>query len=471
MPFSSIQFIFLFLPVVVLGYFILQQFKLDRFKGGWLLLCSIGFYAFWKYEDLFPLIISASFNYALYKRLCDERYKKQCLIFGILCNLLFLAWFKYPILFLNHQQKDIPLGISFYTFTQIAFLVDGYGQKFKELSFSKYNLFVGYFPHLICGPILLFKDFYPQLLKKSQLKITGENITYFLFFFSAGLFKKLFIADPLGEYVSSIFDKPDILIFNIKSILLGTLCYSFQLYADFSGYSDMAVGLSKLFGITIPFNFNSPYKSTSIVEFWRRWHMSLSNFLRNYIYIPLGGSRMGEVRQSLNLLTVMIIGGLWHGSSITFLIWGAYHGLLLTISHHLKKRFSRSQDSMLITMIKVATTFMCVSFGWTIFRSQNMSQLGDIMYAIVSMKRDGLALRFTNNWQQIALVMGIIMSFILPETQRLHEIIFVSKDERIFQKAVPLLRRVPVAGLVSGVLLALGILCLGKPQQFLYSGF
>ena len=336
MLFSSFEFIFYFFPLVVAGYLLLQAFQLNQYKSSWPLLSSIGFYAFWQLKDLIPLIISATVNYTIFKIMLEGQSKKPHLWLGITFNLSFLAWYKYPVLFMRSGEGTIPLGISFYTFTQIAFLVDGYRQQFKDLSFSKYALFVGYFPHLVCGPILIFKDFYPQIIKKAQLKIDIDNVIYFLFFFSIGLFKKTFIADPLGLYVSSVFDLATGSL-DSRTILLATLCYSFQLYADFSGYTDMAVGLSRLFGITIPFNFNSPYQSQSIIEFWRRWHISLGNFLKNYIYIPLGGNRTTLLRQSFNVIIVLVLGGIWHGSSLTFLMWGFYHGTLLALNHALKQ--------------------------------------------------------------------------------------------------------------------------------------
>lgn len=471
MPFSSFEFIFYFFPFVVVGYLLLQTLKLNQFKSSWLLLSSISFYAFWQWKDLIPLIISATVNYIIYKIMFEDQSKKLYLWLGITFNLLFLAWYKYPILFLQTGEGTIPLGISFYTFTQIAFLVDGYRQQFKGLSFSKYALFVGYFPHLVCGPILIFKDFYPQIIKKTQLKIDMENVVYFLFFFSIGLFKKTFIANPLGLYVSSVFDLATESL-DFRTILLATLCYSFQLYADFSGYTDMAVGLSRLFGITIPFNFNSPYRSPSIIEFWRRWHISLGNFLKNYIYIPLGGNRTTLLRQSFNVIIVLVLGGIWHGSSLTFLMWGFYHGTLLALNHALKQvlpKFKLPFKNLknYLTSFKVASTFVLVCLGWVIFRAHDVQQAFDLLKSIFLLEDQGAVNYFTTKWQYIALLFGFFIAFISPETQILYEN-YLSQDAL---GRVAVKRTLSLAGVISGVLLAIGILLLNKPQQFLYSGF
>ena len=471
MPFSSFEFIFYFFPFVVVGYLLLQTLKLNQFKSSWLLLSSISFYAFWQWKDLIPLIISATVNYTIYKIMFEDQSKKLYLWLGITFNLLFLAWYKYPILFLQTGEGTIPLGISFYTFTQIAFLVDGYRQQFKGLSFSKYALFVGYFPHLVCGPILIFKDFYPQIIKKTQLKIDMENVVYFLFFFSIGLFKKTFIADPLGLYVSSVFDLATESL-DFRTILLATLCYSFQLYADFSGYTDMAVGLSRLFGITIPFNFNSPYQSPSIIEFWRRWHISLGNFLKNYIYIPLGGNRTTLLRQSFNVIIVLVLGGIWHGSSLTFLMWGFYHGTLLALNHALKQvlpnfKLPFKNLKNYLTGFKVAATFVLVCLGWVIFRAHDVQQAFDLLKSIFLLEDQGTVKYFTTKWQYIALLFGFFIAFISPETQILYEN-YLSQDAL---GRVAVKRTLSLAGAISGVLLAIGILLLSKPQQFLYSGF
>ena len=471
MLFSSFEFIFYFFPLVVAGYLLLQTLKLNQYKSSWLLISSIGFYAFWQWEDLIPLVISATVNYTVYKIMLESQSKKLPLWLGITFNLLFLAWYKYPILFMQSGGGTIPLGISFYTFTQIAFLVDGYRQQFKDLSFSKYALFVGYFPHLVCGPILIFKDFYPQIIKKAQLKIDMDNIVYFLFFFSIGLFKKTFIADPLGLYVSSIFDLASGPL-DFRTTLLATLCYSFQLYADFSGYTDMAVGLSRLFGITIPFNFNSPYQSQSIIEFWRRWHMSLASFLKNYIYIPLGGNRTSLPRQSFNLLIVLVIGGIWHGSSLTFLIWGFYHGTLLAINHALKQTLSNFKlpfESLrnFLGSFKVVATFILVCLGWIIFRAHDVHQAFDLLRSIFLLENQGTVAYFTTKWQYIALLLGFFLAFLLPETHILYENLL--SQEALKRKMAK--KILPLAGAISGILLAIGILLLSKPQQFLYSGF
>lgn len=466
MLFSTFEFIFCFLPIVIGVFYILQKYNFEEYKGNWLLLCSLGFYLFWNPHDSIPLIISTIVNFSIYK-IADLLDNKKYLVFGIMFNLLFLSWFKYPDLIFSHQHYDsIPLGISFYTFTQITFLVSRYNQAHMHVDFTKYALFVSYFPHLVCGPILIFKDFYSQIVAKNKMLIKKENVVFCLFFFTTGLFKKTFIADPLGLYASSIFDGGSSAL-DYKYNALAVLCYSLQIYADFSGYSDMAVGLSKLFNISIPFNFNSPYRSQSIIEFWRRWHISLSSFLKNYLYIPLGGNEKGRLRQCINLLLVMAIGGIWHGSNVTFLIWGFYHGLLLAVNHWLKNivnfRFLLFKK---LTIVKSLAVFILVSIGWVIFRSHNWDQAYSMFTSLIFLQEGLAGTYFTTKWQYIAVILGIMYSFVLPETQNSYDKIFCSD-----LKNIVLQKNVGIIGGIIGFLFMISILALNKPQQFLYSGF
>lgn len=469
MLFSSFQFIFQFLPCVVIGYFLLQHLKLDHLKVPWLLLSSFGFYLFWNPSDLIPLIVSSSVNF-LFFRLMALSHQRVYLAIGIAFNLVFLGWYKYACLFFQTAPESIPLGISFYTFTQIAFLVDSFRQRFRDLNLLKYNLFVSYFPHLVCGPILIFKDFYYQLTQKNLARLSLDNITYFFFFFSIGLFKKTFIADPLGLYVTSVFDSSSLFWIDYKSLLLAMLCYSFQIYADFSGYSDMAVGLSRLFGIVIPFNFNSPYQSTSIIEFWRKWHMSLSAFLKNYLYIPLGGNQCGQFRQYFNLLIVMTLGGIWHGANVTFLIWGIYHGFLLIMNHLLGKLVLRTQVSMpkyrSLDILKGLIVFLLVSIGWIFFRSNSVDQAFGVLSNIFLFRSSELSVSFTSKWQNLGVILGVFFAFFLKEPQVLYSYL-----EEKFQEDIKIRLMLPIIGCIMGTIFSLGLLGINKPQQFLYSGF
>jgi len=267
------------------------------------------------------------------------------------------------------------LGISFFTFTQIAFLSDTYKGRCKEYNFIHYILFVTYFPHLIAGPIIHHKDMMPQFANLLRGKFSWYNVSLGASIFVLGLFKKVVVADYFVCFVQTLFDtaSPPILFINAW---FGILCYAVQLYFDFSGYSDMAIGLSTLFGIRMPINFNSPYQATSIIDFWRRWHISLSNFLREYLYIPLGGNRKGFIRKNMNLFLTMFLGGLWHGAGLTFILWGVIHGILLMLNNFLIwiSNFipSKLRRFFSVKETKKIITFLFVVLAWVPFRAPSL---------------------------------------------------------------------------------------------------
>ncbi len=470
MVFSSYKFLLGFLPITFFVFFILQKFQNAKLTSIWLLVASVIFYVCWNPMDVLPLTASILINYTIY--LCMKRFPCRLLFMwgGVIFNVLFLISYKY-INFGDWQgfgvgnNASIPLGISFYTFTQIAFLVDCYREDFAKNDIVRYSLFVSYFPHLICGPILSFKELYPQLSNPNKFKVSQENIAIFLLYFSIGFFKKIIIADPLGDYVTKVFDVDGLAFFHYKTCLWATLAYSVQLYFDFSGYSDMAVGVSRLFGVTIPFNFDSPYKSKSIIEFWRRWHISLSNFLKNYVYIPLGGNRVIPFRRHLNLFMVMILGGIWHGGAWTFVVWGGYHGLLLTVNHLWKshkffgrmnsfKFFNKSAD-----LVKVLSTFILVCIGWVLFRSQSLDFAKNIYSSVLTLNTAGTFLVFNRYY---SLVLGLLVIIFLPDTVRIQE--WMCK---------PNLKKWQVVSMASAcaVMMAIAFMSLGQVQHFIYSGF
>ncbi|HET7832180.1 MAG TPA: MBOAT family O-acyltransferase, partial [Gallionella sp.] len=352
MLFNSYVFIFLFLPVVMLGFFQLARIS-HAFAAGWLALASLLFYGYWNPAYVGLLLASIIGNYAFGLRIAklnirsEEQvgHRKLLLAIAVLSNLLLLGYYKYANFFATSVNSIagthcslgeiiLPLGISFFTFTQIAFLVDTYQGKVKEYNFIHYVLFVTYFPHLIAGPVLHHKEMMPQFAHASTYRFNYENIAVGLTIFLIGLFKKVVIADGIAYYVPTVFDAPALGIhLTFVEAWGGALCFALQLYFDFSGYSDMAIGLSRMFGVTLPLNFHSPYQAVNIIDFWRRWHMTLSRFLRDYLYSPLGGNRRGKVRRYLNLWLVMLLGGLWHGAGWTFVIWGGLHGIYLVITH------------------------------------------------------------------------------------------------------------------------------------------
>lgn len=400
MRFNSYEFLFAFLPITFAGFFLFGKWSRDA-AAVWLSLSSLFFYAYGDRNALPLLSLSIVCNYWLSSKLNStsqrtENRRKLLIYIAVGSNLVVLAIFKYPnfiirtanyflsgFRFTNLPEVNInlPVGISFFTFTQIAFLVDSYQRKVRERKFVHYALFVTYFPHLVAGPILHHSQMMPQFAHASTYRINFKRIALALVAFTIGLAKKVILADWIGQYSDLLFRN---LSHGITPTLLnswtGSLAYTFQIYFDFSGYSDMAVGLSLLFGVVLPINFNSPYKATNIIDFWRRWHITLSAFLRDYLYIPLGGNRYGDVRRYINLVITMLLGGLWHGANWTFVLWGAFHGALLSIDHGWRKLLtnSRNKPSRMPALLAWPITFFSVVFSWVLFRSGSLQQSGAI---------------------------------------------------------------------------------------------
>jgi len=349
MLFNSYSFIFVYLPLVLLGAAWLG-WKLPKLVVPWLGMASLAFYGVWNVRFVSLLLASIVFNYAAASLI--SRYRtdaparsRRVLTAAVAADLILLGYYKYANFFIatvneatgsSLQALDLilPLGISFFTFTQIAFLVDAYRGVARERSFQRYLLFVTYFPHLIAGPVLHHQQVMPQFNEENLRRLRLTNFTLGVTIFIVGLAKKVLVADALAEYASPIFNASrDGAMLGLVESWIGALAYTFQLYFDFSGYSDMAIGISLMLNVQLPLNFNSPYKATSIIDFWRRWHMTLSAFLRDYLYVPLGGSRRGRPRRYLNLLITMLLGGFWHGAGWTFIVWGALHGAYLLVNH------------------------------------------------------------------------------------------------------------------------------------------
>jgi D-alanyl-lipoteichoic acid acyltransferase DltB (MBOAT superfamily) len=313
--------------------------------------------------------------------------KKSILVFGIVANLSLLGYFKYADFFienfnlisgLNIQSLNLllPLAISFFTFQQIAYLVDSYKNETKEYDFLNYALFVTFFPQLIAGPIVHHKEMMPQFASRWNMVKNYKNIALGLFIFSIGLFKKVVIADTFAIWATAGFDTAPTL--NFFEAWATSLSYTFQLYFDFSGYTDMAIGIALLFNIKLPINFNSPYKALSIQDFWRRWHITLSRFLRDYVYIPLGGNRRGKYRTYANLMATFLIGGLWHGAGWTFVFWGFLHGAALCI----QKTWS-SLGFKLYNWLAWLITFNFVNIAWVFFRAKEWDDAIKVLKGMV----------------------------------------------------------------------------------------
>lgn len=401
MLFNSYEFILVFLPISFFVYFWLNSSRLIVAAKAWLVLCSLFFYSWWNVSYL-PLILSSMVvNYALGTSLGrgdissinanDTNFKrkisrKTILITGLIFNVGLLAYFKYADFFvqnLNHVGAGfelpnivLPLAISFFTFQQIAYLVDSYREETKEYDFLNYALFVTFFPQLIAGPIVHHKEMMPQFASKWNLVKRYKNISLGIFIFSMGLFKKVVIADTFAKWATPGFESSESL--NFVEAWVTSLSYTFQLYFDFSGYTDMAIGVALLFNIRLPINFNSPYKALDIQDFWRRWHITLSRFLRDYIYIPLGGSRKGPNRTLVNLMATFLLGGLWHGASWMFVIWGALHGSALIVH-----RLWASLGIKLPTFISWLITFNFVNFAWVFFRAENIDSAKNIIFGMM----------------------------------------------------------------------------------------
>jgi len=399
MLFNSFEFIFVFLPLTLFGFYKIGKQGHHRIAISWLVGTSLFFYGWWNMAYLSLILFSVLFNYGVGVSLSNTKHafrKKYIMISGIAVNLALLGFYKYANFFIDNfntlLDNDIilhkiilPLAISFFTFQQIAYLVDAYQGQTREYNFLHYCLFVTFFPQLIAGPIVHHKEMLPQFMRDSTYQLHVKHLVVGFTIFAIGLFKKLVLADGVAVYSTNIFTASDLSQqLTLIEAWVGAIAYSLQLYFDFSGYSDMAIGLARMFGIRLPLNFNSPYKATSIIDFWKRWHITLSRFLRDYLYIPLGGNRKGESRRYINLMITMLLGGLWHGAGWTFVFWGGLHGIYLVINSgwrsvqqslfgpHKKTSPVRMFSGWLITIIAVVT-------AWVPFRATSIDSAVNIL--------------------------------------------------------------------------------------------
>lgn len=419
MLFNSYEFIFLFLPITLIAFFKIGSLGYYKVAIAWLVLASLFFYGWWNPSYLGLIIASILFNYAVGSALSDRRKipligRKGLLILGLAANLGLLGYYKYANFFIESVNQVVgtslyldkivlPLGISFFTFQQVAYVVESYRQDSQKHSFLNYSLFVTFFPQLIAGPIVHHEEVLPQFAQKSIYRSKAEDKAVGLTIFCMGLFKKVIFADNIAIYATPIFHAAA----QGTSVTFveawgAALAYTLQLYFDFSGYSDMAIGASRMFGIKLPTNFNSPYKAVDIIDFWRRWHITLSRFLRDYIYIPLGGNRKGEFRRYVNLIITMLLGGLWHGAGWTFIIWGGLHGVYLVINHKwhgFKKKFGYNlkKSPWWSLLLGRAITFLAVVVAWVLFRAENLQAASAMFSAMLG--ANGVVLN--SDWQTI----------------------------------------------------------------------
>jgi alginate O-acetyltransferase complex protein AlgI len=435
MLFHSAEFFLLFC-ITFVGYWLIPQ---HRLRILWLLAASFGFYGSWNPWLLFVVVFSAAFDFLIAQRIeasPSPRRRRLLLIISIAVSLSILAFFKYTNFLLDNAVSTfnffgfdyrhpafsivLPLGISFYTFETISYVVDVYrGRLRAERNFLDYALFIMFFPHLIAGPIVRPKHFLSQVPRAKRFDWNRLELGARLFLL--GLIKKAVIADHMPAIVDPVFASPA--NFSSEAVWIAVLCYATQIYCDFSGYSDMAVGTAHAFGFKLPQNFNMPYAASSITDFWRRWHISLSTWLRDYLYIPLGGNRHGTAATYRNLTITMLLGGLWHGAAWNFIVWGLYHGALLAAHRAFGARSGPTKGPL--QPVKIAFTFLCVCIGWVLFRAESLNHIGVIMRRMViftegqNLSGDLIAVAFAA-WLAVAL--GHLLGSIVPITRLVYRL-------------------------------------------------
>jgi alginate O-acetyltransferase complex protein AlgI len=509
MLFNSYIFLLAFLPVSLAGFFFLGGMGKARGAACWLTLASFFFYAWWNPPYLILLIASIIVNYWIGVGINEARKgrikapPKALLTLGVILNLGTLAYFKYANFFIENarhllgiqfQTADIllPLAISFFTFTQIAYLVDAFHGVTEEYDFLWYAFFVSFFPHLIAGPIVSYRRLMPQFALPETYRFHAENLAAGLSMFTLGLAKKVLIADNLAPMSQAIFDN-HALAPTLVPAWIGALAYTFQLYFDFSAYSDMAIGLARMFNVQFPLNFNSPYKATDISDFWRRWHMTLSHFLRDHLYIPLGGNRHGEPRRLLNLMMTMLLGGLWHGAAWTFVIWGALHGFYLVVHHTWQRLTKDSAPSAWISRASWALTLLAVIVGWVFFRAHSVAQALVILKGMAGLYGLGLpdqlapALAHAGvhskslfatlpsqiqiTYQLPFLILAAGIAFFTPNTDEIFRLAERYTDQSRATVPARLWKLSPAWAVGTACLLAASFLNLAKLSEFLYFKF
>lgn len=391
MLFNSYIFVLLFLPLCLIGYFGLNHFKKYSWAQFFLLMMSFWFYGYFNPGYLLIILASILVNYSIYKlmeKYRQTKWNKFAMIAGVSFNVGILLYFKYMDFFIQNvnaifktdiQELGIvlPLGISFFTFQQISFIVDAYRGEIPNYNLLNYASFVVYFPQLIAGPIVTHDELVPQFMDVEKKKFNTDNFAQGMYIFAFGLAKKVLLADTFGDVVTYGFTTIDRL--GTPGALLVMLSYTIQIYFDFSGYCDMAIGIGKMMNIDLPLNFNSPYKALTITEFWDRWHMTLTRFFTRYVYIPLGGSRKGTVRTYINVLIVFLASGFWHGASWNFVFWGLCHGIFMVITRVFKSFFDKLHPAF-----NWLLTFAFINVTWVFFRAETFGQAIKLLKALFS---------------------------------------------------------------------------------------
>jgi len=506
MLFNSYEFLLLFLPLTTILFVVCGRVWGKRAAFGSLVLASLVFYARWNPPYVLLVVGSIMFNYGvgfIQHRVIERSGKgsKAVLALGVTANLALLGYFKYANFFVDtvarvtsspwHIQPIVlPLAISFFTFTQIAYLVDVWEGMVCSYSFLDYCFFVLFFPHLIAGPIVRHHEILPQV-KASDGRLKFDDFAVGLTVLSMGLFKKVVFADGIAEHATYVFSQArDGFAPDLAAAWGGVLAYACQIYFDFSGYSDMAIGLGCIFGIRMPLNFNSPYKARSIIDFWRRWHMSLSRFLRDYLYIRLGGNRKGVARRYTNLMATMLLGGLWHGAGWTFVIWGGLHGIYLLVNHAWA-RITKGQEwasSRFMVVVYYVVTFVAVLVGWIFFRAKSFSTAVSVLKGTAGL--NGVRItpgfqRFLGHWadrvitfehidfKMVGLLWLVVLLptiFVMPNTQEIMYRVRPALKQADSMAAV-LWRPSARWAVLAGLVLAVTLLKMGRITEFLYFQF
>ena len=477
MVFSSYIFIFAFLPIVLCTYFALSKFKNPLYQRIFIIAASLFFYGYYNVMYLLLIVASILFNYILARGIQQSEnpnIRRLLLTVGVLFNVFLLGYFKYYDFFIeninsafgtgfNLKNIILPLGISFFTFQQLSFIVSVYKREENVAKFLDYVLFVTFFPQLVAGPIVLYSEMIPQFMDEKRRYFNSENFSSGLYLFVMGVFKKAVIADTLAFFVDNGFGMSGV---GLTAGWAISISYTLQLYFDFSGYSDMAVGLGKMFNIDIPFNFLSPYKSNSISEFWRRWHITLGRALTTYIYIPLGGNRKGKARTCINLFVTFFVSGLWHGAAWTFVLWGVLHGAFTMVERaigedHLKK---------IPNVLRVIATFLIVNALWVLFRAEGFAQAIEIYRGMFAF--NGIA------FSQLATVVGaeggvnlpsiLDYAYIVAMLGVLLYIVFGQKNSAYRLEKFTTSKKTAIA---TTLMFVASLLCLSRESVFIYFNF
>jgi D-alanyl-lipoteichoic acid acyltransferase DltB (MBOAT superfamily) len=461
--FNSYEFLLAFLPIVAAVYFAINRVRPGLAGNAWLVAASLFFYAWWRAEYLALLAASIAVNFsigrAIMRRAAAGSPTKALLVAGIAFDLALLGYYKYANFFVEnvaallgttppHLNVVLPIGISFFTFTQIAFLVDAQRRRAEEPNPVNYALFVTYFPHLLAGPILHHREMMPQFADPTNKRVQWDNVARGLALLAIGLGKKVLVADPLALQANDAF--ASVVPLTFADAWLAILCYTMQIYFDFSGYTDMALGMSLMMNIRLPQNFDSPYRQRNLQEFWRHWHMTLTRFLRDYVYIPLGGNRRGEAWTCCALVLTFVLGGLWHGANWTFVAWGLMNGVGLVIVRLWSKSGIR-----LPVLAAWAITFLFVNVAWVFFRAPDLHTAGTFLASMFG------AQGFTG-------FRGVPAPYTLATLAIACAIVAFPKNSA--RVAAEMSFGWPMQ-VVTALLLAAGILSLGNPTEFLYFNF